>query len=55
MEVSQCFDANPDIFHATDVEYSEPWNWDFDDREIEHADVFLTISTKNSSFDLSLY
>ena len=42
--VSQCYDANPDVFKATDIEYYEPWNWDFDDREIEDAETYLEIT-----------
>ena len=55
IEVSQCFDVNPDIFEATDVEYSQPWNWDFDDREIEAASVYLEFTSGNEGETFYLY
>ena len=55
IEVSQCFDVNPDIFEATDVEYFEPWDWDFDDREIEEARVYLEFTSGKEGETFYLY
>jgi len=43
--VRQGFDDNPEVFEATDVEYSEPWDWGGDDTDIEHAETFLEITS----------